>query len=121
MTTISSPVFTISGLNLRVRGTVKNLNRDYLNLQLEKVTKEILAQTKSNVILATGNMFQAIEPQKLFRHKIIIMDQNSSSTDLISQEFWDTNSGGFQIPNDVLINSFSKDDSILIKVNIYLY
>lgn len=53
---------------------LNHLNRDYLFLQLESVPIDQMADD-SNIILETGNMFKEIETKKLFRHKIVIMDQ----------------------------------------------
>lgn len=122
LTEIMSPIFTISGLHLRVKAILNHLNRDFLYLQIESVSQEALLNS-SNIILETGNLFQEIEieTKKLFRHKIIILDQTGSEqTDLISQEFLNTNNG-FMIPNSAIASSsYSKDDSILIKIIIYL-
>lgn len=120
LTEIISPIFTISGLHLRVKAILNYLNRDLLYLQIESVSPDVISDS-SNIILETGNLFQEIETKKLFRHKIIILDQASAEqTDLISQEFLNTNSG-FMIPNSAISSSsYSKDDSILIKIIIYL-
>lgn len=120
LTEIISPIFTISGLHLRVKAILNYLNRDLLYLQIESVSLDVFSNS-SNIILETGNLFQEIETKKLFRHKIIILDQASAEqTDLISQEFLNTNSG-FMIPNSAISSSsYSKDDSILIKIIIYL-
>lgn len=120
LTEIISPIFTISGLHLRVKAILNYLNRDLLYLQIESVSLDVISNS-SNIILETGNLFQEIETKKLFRHKIIILDQASAEqTDLISQEFLNTNSG-FMIPNSAISSSsYSKDDSILIKIIIYL-
>jgi hypothetical protein len=54
---------------------MNHLNRDYLFLQVEQVSKEYLDKVKSNVILEIGSIFQEIETKKLFKHKIVILDQ----------------------------------------------
>jgi hypothetical protein len=54
---------------------MNHLNRDYLFLQVEQVSEEYLDKVKSNVILEIGSIFQEIETKKLFKHKIVILDQ----------------------------------------------
>lgn len=73
---ISSPIFTISGLHMRVKATLNNLNRDYFHLQLESVAKDALSN-QINVVLQPGDMFKEIETKVLFKHKIAILDQVS--------------------------------------------
>lgn len=149
---IFSPVFSISGLHLRVKATLNHLNRDYLYLQVESVPLELI-DDMSNIVLETGDLFKEIETKKLFRHKIAILDQVSCDTwffkhrtrdslkkqcnvtakmivfsvsqraptsDLISQEFFNTNSG-FPVPNSAVSSEpFCKNDSVLIKIVIFL-
>lgn len=73
---INSPIFTISGLHVRVKATLNYMGRDYLYLQLEPVTNGTMSD-QMNVVLQTGDMFQGIETKVLFKHKIIILDQVS--------------------------------------------
>ncbi|XP_037033425.1 uncharacterized protein LOC119072343 [Bradysia coprophila] len=117
---IYSPIFSISGLNLRVKATLNHLNRDYLYLQLESVPHTFADDISSNIILETGDMFKEIETKKFFRHKIVIMDQGTPTSDLISQEFLNTKSG-FPVPNSAIKSApYAKDDNILIKVVVFL-
>lgn len=76
ISTISSPIFSISGLILRVTATINHLGRDYLYLQLEQVSMEMESK-KSNIILQTGNLFEKINTKFAFNHKIVILDQVS--------------------------------------------
>lgn len=71
---INSPIFSISGLHLRVNAYLNHLNRDYLFLQLEQVKIDDNDLT-SNIILKTGDFFKKIQTKVLFKHKIIILDQ----------------------------------------------
>lgn len=73
---ISSPIFTISGLHVRVKATLNHLHRDYLYLQLESVANDAISD-QMNVVLQTGDMFKEIETKVLFKHKIAILDQVS--------------------------------------------
>lgn len=125
---IDSPVFAIAGLLLQVHATLNHLNRDYLHLQLQSVpsasTKpnqtEANDYSDSNVILETGNMFRDIKTREYFRHKIVILDQETPTKDLVSQEFYNTLSG-FQVPNSAIRSGpYAKDSTILIKVVVYL-
>lgn len=71
---VHSPIFTISGLHLRVKATFNHLERDYLYLQLESI--EMDNNSKSpNIILKSGDLFKKIEPKKFLKHKIAILDQ----------------------------------------------
>lgn len=83
---IDSPIFSISGLHLRVRAVLNHLQRDYLYLQLVAVPHVRINEdddndvsldedTDSNVVLESGTMFQAIKTREYFRHKIVILDQ----------------------------------------------
>lgn len=76
ITHINSPIFTISGLHLRVKATLNHMSRDYLYLQLEPVANGMMSD-QMNVVLQTGDVFQGIETKVLFKHKIIILDQVS--------------------------------------------
>lgn len=76
ISTISSPIFAISGLFLRVTATFNHLNREFLHLQLEQLTTE-KASNKSNIILKTGDLFKKIQTKIAFKHKIVILDQVS--------------------------------------------
>lgn len=71
---IVSPVFSISGLHLRVRATLNHLSRDYLHLQLESVSNN-MDDEKSTIILKTGDLFKEIKTKVSFKHKIAILDQ----------------------------------------------
>ena len=114
-----SPAFVISGFNLRIKATLNHLNRDYLYLRLEEISKE-QAHGLSSVILETGDLFHEIETEEAFRYKITVLDQSAKKDDLISQEFTDTTSG-FMIPSSALTETtYVKDDLILIKVILYL-
>lgn len=53
-------------------------------LQLESVPEEQIADD-SNIVLETGSIFKAIETKKLFRHKIVILDQ-VGCLDLLQQD-----------------------------------
>lgn len=76
ISTISSPIFAISGLFLRVTATFNHLNRELLHLQLEQVSTE-KGTAKSNIILKTGDLFEKIQAKNAFKHKIVILDQVS--------------------------------------------
>lgn len=69
-----SPIFRISGLNLRVKATLNHLGREYLYLKLETVSSDH-TEGQTNVILAVGDAFKEIKTKVLFKHKITIMDQ----------------------------------------------
>lgn len=130
---IDSPVFAISGLRLCVHAVLNHLNRDYLYLQLQSVPHANRAPRNGtadaddddgdddeNVVLETGTMFREIETREYFRHKIVILDQETPTKDLVSQEFFNTKSG-FQVPNSAIVSGpYAKDSAILIKVVIYL-
>lgn len=130
---IDSPVFAIAGLRLRVHATLNHLNRDYLHLQLQSVPAASTAdatgdhddddendEDTSNVILESGTMFRDIKTREYFRHKIAILDQETPTEDLVSQELVNTLSG-FQVPNSAIRSGpYAKDSTILIKVVIYL-
>lgn len=116
---ITSPVFTISSLNLRIFVTINYMGRDFTNIRIERVYDNFM-RNKSAISLETGHLFQPIEEKKKFKHKIIILDHETPATDLISQDFWDTNLG-FQIPTSTLNTSrYLKNDSLFIRVAIYI-
>lgn len=122
-TDLFSPAFVISGFNLRLKASLNHLNRDYLYLRLEETPKNYTSSS-SSVVLETGggdDLFHEIETAKMFRHKIIVLDQSAKKSDLISQEFSDTASG-FMIPSSALTSTdtYIKDNVILIKVILYL-
>lgn len=74
----------------------------------------------TNIVLEVGDLFKEIETKKLFRHKIAILDQEAPTSDLISQEFFNTNSG-FPVPTSAISSEpFCKRDSVLIKIVIFL-
>uniref|UniRef100_A0A336LN78 CSON014112 protein n=1 Tax=Culicoides sonorensis TaxID=179676 RepID=A0A336LN78_CULSO len=119
--TLNSPIFTISDLNLRIVATINYMGRDFLNLRIEQVSDEFVKSHKKSVVsLETGKLFQKIEVKKQFKHKIIIIDQGTPATDLISQDFMDTTSG-FQIPTNTITGTrYVKNDTVLIRVVIYI-
>lgn len=118
---VTSPVFTISDLNLRILATINYMGRDFLNIRIEQVSDDFVrSQKKSGVVLETGKLFQRIEVKKQFKHKVIIIDQGTPATDLISQDFWDA-STGFQIPTNTITGTrYVKNDTVLIRVVIYI-
>ncbi|XP_063698190.1 uncharacterized protein LOC134829123 [Culicoides brevitarsis] len=119
--TVTSPVFVISDLNLRVVATLNYMNRDFLNIRIEQVSDDFAkTHKKPGVVLETGKLFKPIEVKKQFKHKIIIMDQGVPATDLISQDFYDTRSG-FQIPTNTITGTrYVTNDTVLIRVVIYI-
>uniref|UniRef100_A0A1B0CKV9 Uncharacterized protein n=1 Tax=Lutzomyia longipalpis TaxID=7200 RepID=A0A1B0CKV9_LUTLO len=118
ITHVESPTFVISGQSLHIKAELNHLKRDYLYLQLEQSPNN--AEGNSSIILETGNLFKEIEAKKFFRHKIVILDNTSAKSDLISQEFLDINSG-FPIPNSAILSSpYCRNDVVLIKILIYL-
>lgn len=78
---LTSPTFSISGLNLRIRADFNHLNREFLFLQLEQVEAganhgDDNADTKSsNLILKTGTLFKKVQTKVMFRHTITILNQ----------------------------------------------
>lgn len=80
VTSVLSPIFSISGLHLRVKATFNHLNRDYFHLQLEQVTM-VNEGNDFNIILKTGDLFKKIETKVSFKHKIVILDQVNHSSD----------------------------------------
>lgn len=76
ISTLSSPMFSISGLCLHVKATFNHLDREYLHLQLEQIMTDHDIN-KSNIVLKTGNMFKKIGSKISFKHKIVILDQVS--------------------------------------------
>lgn len=74
---ISSPIFSISGLNLRVDAFLNHLHRDFLFLQLEQVEAINAVAENSNVILKTGDLFKKIQTKVMFKHTITILNQVS--------------------------------------------
>lgn len=118
---VTSPVFTISDLNLRIVATINYMGRDFLNIRIEQVSDDFVrSHKKSGVVLETGKLFQRIEVKKQFKHKVIIIDQGTPATDLISQDFWDASSG-FQIPTNTITGTrYVKNDTVLIRVVIYI-
>lgn len=83
---ISSPIFSISGLNLRVDAFLNHLNREFLFLQLEQVVATTVGDDNSNVILKTGDQFKKLQTKVMFKHTITILNQ-VGTTDIISQRF----------------------------------
>lgn len=78
ISSLNSPMFSISGLALRVKATFNHLGREYLHLQLEQIMTD-KDTNKSNFVLKTGNLFKKIETKISFKHKIVILDQVSFS------------------------------------------
>lgn len=63
-----------------MKAILNHLNRDYLYLQLESISTTEIHNNKtlsasSNIVLETGTIFKEIETKKLFKHKIVILDQ----------------------------------------------
>ncbi|EDS26497.1 conserved hypothetical protein [Culex quinquefasciatus] len=121
LTTLTSPVFVISGLNLRLKATLNHDGKDNIYLQVEQLSPmDDELRKKPNVILQEGTLYGAVETKKFLRHKIILLNQGVPFSDLNSHEFWNTNTG-FTIPYRALLtNSYLKQDKILVEVVIYL-
>lgn len=118
---LTSPVFVISGLNLRIKATLNHDGKDNMYLQVEQLSPmDDELRKRPNVILQEGSLYDAVETKKFLRHKIILMNQGVPFSDLNSQEFWNTNTG-FTIPfRALLTNSYLKQDKVLVEVVIYL-
>ncbi|XP_053685756.1 uncharacterized protein LOC128735289 [Sabethes cyaneus] len=118
---LTSPVFVISGLNLRLKATLNHNGKDNIYLQLEQLSPmDDELRKKPNVILQEGSLYGGVETKKYLRHKIILLNQGVPFSDLNSHEFWNTNTG-FTIPYRALLtNSYLKQDKILVEVVIYL-
>uniref|UniRef100_A0A182W870 Uncharacterized protein n=1 Tax=Anopheles minimus TaxID=112268 RepID=A0A182W870_9DIPT len=120
--TFSSPVFVISGLNLRLHAkTVMKSNGEVLYVQLEQLSASDDALRKTpNVILASGALYGQVETKTFFRHKIMILNQDKPFSDLISTDLTNTNAK-FEAPLSALTaEPYLKDDKLLIKVIIFL-
>uniref|UniRef100_A0A182YE27 Uncharacterized protein n=1 Tax=Anopheles stephensi TaxID=30069 RepID=A0A182YE27_ANOST len=121
--TFSSPVFVISGLNLRLHAktTVKPVHGEVLHVQLEQLSASDDALRKTpNVILASGALYGQVETKKFFRHKIMILNQDKPFSDLISTDLTNTNAK-FEAPLSALTEQpYLKDDKLLVKVIIFL-
>ncbi|XP_052900233.1 uncharacterized protein LOC128306686 [Anopheles moucheti] len=120
--TFSSPVFVISGLNLRLHAkTTMKSNGEVLYVQLEQLSASDDALRKTpNVILASGALYGQVETKKFFRHKIMILNQDKPFSDLISTDLTNTNAK-FEAPLSALTaEPYLKDDKLLIKVIIFL-
>lgn len=74
VTTIFSPIFTISALNLHVKAILRHLGRDYIFFQIDSIANNQIGD-ESNVVLATGDAFKEIKTKVLFKHKITVLDQ----------------------------------------------
>lgn len=74
---LNSPIFSISGLNLRVDAYLNHLDRDFLFLQLHQIKETDEQNERSNVILKTGDLFKTIETKVMFKHTITILNQVS--------------------------------------------
>ncbi|XP_055592585.1 uncharacterized protein LOC129744200 [Uranotaenia lowii] len=118
---LTSPVFVISGLNLRIKATLNHDGKDHVYIQLEQLSPmDDELRKKPNVILQEGSLYGEVETKKFLRHKIIMLNQGVPFSDLNSHEFWNTNTG-FAIPYRALLtNSYLKQDKILVEVVIYL-
>ncbi|XP_037939988.1 uncharacterized protein LOC119672894 [Teleopsis dalmanni] len=118
--TLESPIFSIKGKPMHIKAIFKHLRRDFLYIQLEYT--KLKTKIHNNIILDTDGLFKKINYTKdLFRHKISIIDQtNNHNKDLVSQEFTNLEAG-FLIPHSALLqNSYTKKDSILIQITLYL-
>lgn len=123
---IASPVFSIENLNLRALAVFNHLQRDFINIRIEEVTEEFLKTHRhSSISIAIGttnstSIFHRIEVKKQFKHKIIIMDQGAPAVDLISQDFYNTDSG-FSIPTSAVHGDrYARGDVVLIRIAIYI-
>ncbi|XP_058832442.1 uncharacterized protein LOC131690570 [Topomyia yanbarensis] len=121
VSTLTSPVFVISGLNLRLKATLNHDGKDNVYMQLEQLSPmDEELKKKPNVILQEGSLYGGVETKKFLRHKIILLNQGVPFSDLNSHDFWNTNTG-FKIPYRALLtNSYLKQDKILVEVVIYL-
>ncbi|XP_058464387.1 uncharacterized protein LOC131438391 [Malaya genurostris] len=121
VSTLSSPVFVISGLNLRLKATLNHEGKDNVYMQLEQLSAmDDELRKKPNVILQEGSLYGGVETKKFLRHKIVLLNQGVPFSDLNSRDFWNTNTG-FTIPYRALLtNSYLKQDKILVEVVIYL-
>lgn len=79
---LTSPIFSISGLDLRIKANLNHLNREFLFLQLEQVEAGAKSYSDdngkgdtSNLILKTGNLFKKVQTKVLFKHTITILNQ----------------------------------------------
>uniref|UniRef100_A0A182MQ35 Uncharacterized protein n=1 Tax=Anopheles culicifacies TaxID=139723 RepID=A0A182MQ35_9DIPT len=110
--TFSSPVFVISGLNLRLHAktTMKSYG-EVLYVQLEQLSASDDALRKApNVILASGALYGQVETKTFFRHKIMILNQDKPFSDLISTDLTNTNAK-FEAPLSALTaEPYLKDD-----------
>lgn len=149
LSVLSSPVFVISGLNLRIKATLNHGEKDNMYLQVEQLSPlDDELRKRPNVILQEGSLYDSVETKKFLRHKIVLLNQVMATvrindlrksgwdwllvfivgllqgvpfSDLNSQEFWNTNTG-FTIPYRALLtNSYLKQDKILVEVVIYLW
>ncbi|XP_037820336.1 uncharacterized protein LOC119609563 [Lucilia sericata] len=117
---MESPIFSIRGKALKIKAFFQHLHRDFLYLQLEDCSSSPQLGSGNSIILDTGAIFKEIKSDN-FKYKMSILDQSKKrSSDLVSQEF-DNHDSGFLIPNSALIDSpFIKDDSLLIQLFLYL-
>ncbi|KAM7346599.1 uncharacterized protein ACRADG_006465 isoform 2-T2 [Cochliomyia hominivorax] len=117
---MESPIFSIRGKAFKIKAFFQHLHRDFLYLQLEDYSSKPLLSLGNSIILETGGMFKEINSDT-FKYKMSILDQNKKrSSDLVSQEF-DNYDSGFLIPNSALIDTpFIKDDALLIQLFLYL-
>lgn len=73
---LTSPVFVISGLNLRIKATLNHGGKDNMYLQVDQLSPmDDELRKRPNVILQEGSLYGAVETKKYLRHKIILMNQ----------------------------------------------
>lgn len=110
---VYSYVFKVNGLRIRIRSSM-DFNED-LKLELEHLAN--VDDREMNVELFDGIVFKEIATEKLFQYHFVIIDTLRPNHDLISPIFWNTDSDGFLIHNSVsLLSSYTKNDSILVKL-----
>ncbi|XP_055856588.1 uncharacterized protein LOC129919654 [Episyrphus balteatus] len=117
---VESPVFSIKGKPLRIKASFNHLRRDFLYLHLVYAVFENRDKFTNNIVLDTGGIFKHIDDKVLFNYKISILDQKNGSNDLVSQDF-STLDSGFPIPMSALLSpTYSKNNSLLIQISLYL-
>lgn len=73
---LSSPVFVISGLNLRIKATLNHGEKDNMYLQVEQLSPlDDELRKRPNVILQEGSLYDSVETKKFLRHKIVLLNQ----------------------------------------------
>lgn len=117
---VESPVFSIRGKPLQIKASFNHLRRDFLYLHLVYAVFENRDKFSNNIVLDTGGIFKHIDDKALFNYKISILDQKNGFNDLVSQEF-NTLDSGFPIPMSALQSpTYSKNNSLLIQISLYL-